>query len=104
MSWIYLLLAGLFEIVWAVGLKYSHNFTKLFPSVITVIGMLLSIVLLNLSLKTIPLGTAYAVWTGIGVIGTVIFGVICFGESLSVLKIVSFLLIMVGIVGLKLLN
>ena len=104
MAWIYLLLAGIMEVVWAVGLKYSEGFTKLVPSVVTIVGALLSVWLLGLALRTIPLGTAYAVWTGIGILGTVIFGVICFAEPINVLRIISIFLIVLGIVGLKLLG
>lgn len=104
MAWIYLFLAGLLEVVWAVGLKYSENFTKIFPTIITLVGMLLSIIFLNFSLKTIPLGTAYAVWTGIGIMGTIIFGVVCFGETVSIMKAIFFLLILIGIMGLKILT
>jgi len=101
MNWIYLILAGLFEIVWSVGLKYSMNFTKLFPTIITIVAMILSITLLGTSLKVIPLGTAYAVWTGIGIMGSVICGVVLFGEPIGGMKIISFLLIVLGIIGLK---
>ncbi|MCX5922737.1 MAG: multidrug efflux SMR transporter [Candidatus Dependentiae bacterium] len=104
MAWLYLLLAGIMEVVWAVGLKYSEGFTKLVPSVVTIVGALLSVWLLGLALRTIPLGTAYAVWTGIGILGTVIFGVICFSEPVSVLRIISILLIVLGIMGLKFLG
>lgn len=104
MNWFYLLIAGIFEVGWAVGLKYSANFTKVLPTIITVISLIMSFLLLNLSLRTIPLGTAYAVWTGIGIMGTVIFGTICFGEPIGLLKLVFFSLIISGIVGLKLLS
>lgn len=104
MNWIYLAIAGLFEVGWAVGLKYSANFTKVLPTIITVISLIMSFLLLNLSLRTIPLGIAYAVWTGIGIMGTVIFGTVCFGEPIGILKIVFFMLILTGIVGLKMLS
>lgn len=104
MNWIYLAIAGFFEVGWAVGLKYSENFSKFWPTTVTVISLIMSFVLLNLSLRTIPLGIAYAVWTGIGIIGTVICGTICFGEPINVLKIVFFSLILTGIAGLKLLS
>jgi len=104
MAWIYLFIAGMLEVVWAVGLKYSDSFTKLIPSVITVITSLLSFWFLGLSLRTLPLGMAYAVWTGIGTIGTIIFSVCYFSESISVLKIICFVLIVFGIIGLKLVD
>lgn len=102
MAWLILLLAGLLEIVWAIGLKYTAGFTKPWPSVITLAAMIASFVLLGQALRTLPLGIAYSVWVGIGVVGTVIFGAWLFDESLSLLKIVSILLILLGIVGLKL--
>ena len=104
MHWIFLLVAGLFEISWAVGLKYSHGFTRIMPSFITVIFMIASFYFLALSLKNLPLGTAYAVWTGIGTVGTVVLGVILFKEPVTVLRILCILLIIGGITGLKLLT
>lgn len=101
MEWIILTLAGFLEIVWAVGLKYTDGFTKLVPSVFTIVAMLLSFWLLSLSLKTLPLGISYAVWTGIGIMGTAIFGILWLGESASVLKIVFISLILIGIIGLN---
>ena len=101
MSWIYLFIAGLFEIGWAVGLKYTAGFTKLWPSVITIIGMILSFYFLSNAIKTIPIGTAYAIWTGIGAVGTAILGMILFGESKELIRIFFIFLIVVGIVGLK---
>ena len=89
MHWFYLLIAGLFEISWAVGLKFSHGFTKITPSVITVICMVLSFYFLALALKNLPLGTAYAIWTGIGTIGTVIFGILFFKEPVSAVRLVD---------------
>ncbi len=103
MHWIYLLIAGIFEISWAVCLKYSSAFSKITPSVFTVICMLLSFYFLSLSLKNLPLGTAYAVWTGIGIIGTVIFGIILFKEPATLAKFIFITLIISGIAGLKLL-
>lgn len=97
------MVAGIFEVGWAVGLKYSANFTKLLPTSITVISLIMSFLLLNLSLRTIPLGTAYAVWTGIGILGTVLCGALCFGEPINAVKIILFLFIIIGIVGLKVL-
>ena len=101
MSWIILFLAGLFEIAWAIGLKYSEGFTKLTPSIITIITMFISFYLLSLALKSLPLGTAYAIWVGIGTIGTVIDGIFLFGESMNLIRVVSILFILLGIIGLK---
>ena len=101
MSWIYLFIAGLFEIGWAIGLKYTEGFTKLWPSIITIIGMILSFYFLSTAVKTIPIGTAYAVWTGIGAVGTAILGILLFGESKEVVRIFFILLIVIGIIGLK---
>lgn len=102
MAWVYLLIAGLFEVVWAVGLKYTHGFTRLGPSVITVVGMVASFVLLAQGLKTLPLGTAYTVWTGIGAIGTVLVGIIALGESRDPVRLLCIAAILAGIIGLKL--
>ncbi|WP_165720674.1 quaternary ammonium compound efflux SMR transporter SugE [Bordetella trematum] len=102
MTWIILILAGLFEIVWAVGLKYTHGFTRLTPSLITVGGMIISFWLLAIAMKSLPLGTAYAVWVGIGTIGAFVAGIILFGETLSALSVISVLLIAAGLAGLKL--
>lgn len=102
MSWFVLFLAGLFEVVWAVGLKYTNGFTRLWPSVGTVAAMIASFWLLAQALKALPLGTAYAVWTGIGAVGTVILGIALFGESASPLRLACIGLILAGIVGLKL--
>lgn len=102
MTWIILVLAGLFEIVWAVGLKYTHGFTRLAPSLVTVGGMIISFWLLAFSMKTLPLGTAYAVWVGIGTIGAFVAGIILFGESAGWMRIASVALIVLGLVGLKL--
>lgn len=104
MHWFYLLIAGLFEISWAVGLKFSHGFTKITPSVITIICMVLSFYFLALALKNLPLGTAYAIWTGIGTIGTVIFGILFFKEPVSAVRLVCIMLIISGITGLKLIS
>lgn len=104
MHWFYLLIAGLFEISWAVGLKFSHGFMKITPSVITVICMVLSFYFLALALKNLPLGTAYAIWTGIGTIGTVIFGILFFKEPVSAVRLVCIMLIISGITGLKLIS
>ena len=102
MYWFVLFLAGLFEIAWAVGLKYTEGFTKLVPSVLTGAAMLVSIVLLAYATKKLPLGTAYAVWTGIGAVGAVTLGIILFGESAQPLRLLCVGLIVVGILGLKL--
>lgn len=104
MNWIWLCIAGILEIFWAVGMKYSHGFTRLVPSLLTVAAMLASLGCLALAMRTLPLGTAYAVWTGIGTVGTVIVGMIFFGESTAILRILCLLLIVSGIVGLKLLS
>jgi quaternary ammonium compound-resistance protein SugE len=102
MAWIILLLAGLFEIVWAVGLKYTEGFSRLWPSVGTVAAMVVSIVLLAIATKQLPLGTAYAVWTGIGAVGAVTLGIVLFGESANPLRLACAGLVVVGILGLKL--
>lgn len=104
MAWIYLLFAGLFEIGWAIGLKYTHGFTRLVPTVLTVGSMVVSLGLLGLALKTLPLGTAYALWTGIGTIGTATLGIILFGEPATALRLACIGLIVAGIVGLKLVS
>lgn len=104
MAWFYLILGGLFEIVWAIALKYSENFSKLVPSIITLVAMALSFDFLSRAMKTIPIGVAYAIWTSIGAVGVAIVGVIIFKESLSLLKFVSIGLIIAGIIGLKLSN
>ncbi|AHV93489.1 quaternary ammonium compound efflux SMR transporter SugE [Bordetella holmesii] len=102
MTWIILVFAGLFEVVWAVGLKYTHGFTRLVPSLITVGGMLVSFWLLSTAMKSLPLGTAYAVWVGIGTIGAFVAGIVLFGEALNGLRVISVLLIVAGLIGLKL--
>lgn len=101
MDWIYLLIAGVMEIGWAMSLKYSAGFTRLIPSILTIIMMVLSFVCLAQSLKTIPLGTAYAIWTGIGALGTAIIGIICFQEPKDALRLLFIFLILVGTLGLK---
>lgn len=101
MAWIILFIAGLFETGWAIGLKYTDGFTRLWPSVWTVAAMIVSIVLLGLSLKTLPVGTAYAVWTGIGAAGTVILGIVLFGEPATAARLACIGLILAGIIGLK---
>ncbi len=102
MSWLILVLAGLFEVVWAVGLKYTEGFTRLWPSVITAVGMAISVWLLAVAMKSLPLGTAYAIWVGIGTVGAFVAGVVLFQESLTPMRLVSVLLIIAGLVGLKL--
>jgi quaternary ammonium compound-resistance protein SugE len=102
MAWIYLTVAGLLEIGWAIGLKYTDGFTRLLPSLWTVTSMILSIVLLGLALRTLPVGTAYAVWTGIGAIGTAALGIYLFAEPATVARLLCIGLILAGIVGLKL--
>ncbi len=104
MHWMYLLIAGIFEISWAVGLKFSHGFSQIIPSIITVVCMILSFYFLALALKNLPLGTAYAIWTGIGTIGTVIFGILLFKEPVTAMRIVCIALIISGITGLKLIT
>ncbi|EON16139.1 molecular chaperone [Cupriavidus necator] len=102
MAWTLLALAGLFEVVWAIGLKYTEGFTRLVPSVITLIGMAISVLLLALALRHIPVGTGYAVWTGIGAVGTAILGIILFNEPATVARLACIGLIVCGIAGLKL--
>ena len=102
MHWILLSLAGLFEIGWAIGLKYTDGFTKPWPTTATVIAMVISIVLLGLAVKHLPIGTAYAIWTGIGAAGTVILGIVLFGEPATLLRLGCVALIVIGIAGLKL--
>lgn len=104
MAWIYLITAGLFECGWAIGLKYTEGFTRLMPSLLTIAAMAISFVLLSAAMKTIPVGTAYAVWTGIGAVGVAILGMILFGESTDTLRILSLFLIVTGIIGLKLVS
>lgn len=104
MQWIYLLIAGFFEVAWAIGLKLSHGFTNLTISILTILGMVASFYFLAVALKNIPLGTAYAVWTGIGTVGTVILGILLFKEPVTIMRIVCIMLIVSGITGLKLLS
>ena len=101
MSWIILFFAGLFEVGWAVGLKYTDGFTRPLPTVLTVGAMVISLGLLGLAMKELPLGTAYAIWTGVGAVGTVIAGIILFGESMALVRPVSVALIVCGLIGLK---
>ncbi|MQP64284.1 QacE family quaternary ammonium compound efflux SMR transporter [Niveispirillum sp. SYP-B3756] len=101
MAWLYLLAAGLAEIGWAIGLKYTDGFTRPLPTALTLLSMLVSILLLGLALKTLPLGTAYAIWTGIGTVGTVLAGMLLFGETADALRLGCIALIVAGIAGLK---
>jgi quaternary ammonium compound-resistance protein SugE len=102
MSWLFLLIAGLLEVGWAIGLKYTEGFSRLWPSVLTIAAMILSLAFLGLALKALPVGTAYAVWTGIGAIGTVILGIYLFNEPATAARLACIGLILAGIVGLKL--
>lgn len=102
MAWTFLVIAGLFEVGWAIGLKYTDGFSRLWPSVGTILAMILSLAFLGLALKTLPVGTAYAVWTGIGAVGTVILGIVLFAEPATGLRLGCVGLILAGIIGLKL--
>jgi quaternary ammonium compound-resistance protein SugE len=102
MAWSLLFIAGLLEIGWAIGLKYTDGFSRLMPSALTLLSMAGSMILLGLSLKTLPVGTAYAVWTGIGTVGTAILGIVLFGEAASALRLACIAMIVAGIFGLKL--
>lgn len=101
MSWIILFFAGLFEVGWAVGLKYTDGFSRPLPTVLTIAAMAISLGLLGLAMKELPLGTAYAIWTGVGAVGTVIAGITLFGESMALVRLLSVALIIAGLVGLK---
>ncbi|VVN28922.1 Quaternary ammonium compound-resistance protein SugE [Pseudomonas fluorescens] len=101
MSWIILFFAGLFEVGWAVGLKYTDGFSRPLPTALTVGAMIISLGLLGLAMKELPLGTAYAIWTGVGAVGTVIAGIILFGESMALFRLASVALIIAGLIGLK---
>ncbi len=102
MAWVFLFIAGLFEIGWAVGLKYTEGFTRLWPSIATAAALVASMGLLAISVRTLPLGTAYAVWTGIGTVGTAVLGIVLFREPATVMRLLCITLIIAGIVGLKL--
>jgi quaternary ammonium compound-resistance protein SugE len=102
MAWLYLFIAGLFEVGWAIGLKFTEGFTRLMPSLLTIGAMIVSLALLGLALKTLPVGTAYAVWTGIGAVGTAALGIYLFSEPATAARLASIGLIVAGIVGLKL--
>ena len=102
MAWLSLFIAGLFEIAWAVGLKYTDGFSRLLPTIGVVVAMILSLAFLEFALRTLPVGTAYAVWVGIGAVGTAVLGMVLFGESREPLRIVCLLLIVAGVIGLRL--
>ena len=104
MAWVYLIAAGLLEIVWAIGLKYTEGFTRLGPTAITVGAMVVSVVLLGIALRDLPVGTGYAIWTGIGTVGTAVLGIMIFHEPATALRLASIGLIIAGIVGLKLVS
>ncbi|HCF48874.1 MAG TPA: quaternary ammonium compound-resistance protein SugE [Syntrophomonas sp.] len=101
MKWVFLVIAGLLEVAWAIGLKYTHGFTKLGPSILTVMGMIASFYFLSLALRSLPLGTAYAIWTGIGAVGTVILGIVLFREPADLIRLICIGFILIGIIGLK---
>ena len=103
MKWVKLLIAAIFEVSWAVAMNYSDGFTRLIPSVITAVGYILSAVFLSMALKELPLGTAYAMWTGFGIVGTSVLGIVLFHEKLSLPQVICVLMIVAGVVGLKLL-
>jgi len=102
MSWVWIIIASMFEISWAVGLKYSQGFTQLKATIFTIVTMILSYVFLSLGVKNLPIGTAYAVWTGIGAVGTAVYGIIYFNESKDLMRVFFIFLIVVGIIGLRL--
>ncbi|HTN60851.1 MAG TPA: quaternary ammonium compound efflux SMR transporter SugE [Devosia sp.] len=104
MAWVYLVIAGLFEMGWAIGLNYTEGFTRLTPTVLTVIAMAISVALLGVALRDLPVGTGYAVWTGIGTVGTAILGMILFGDAVTAARLASIGLIIAGIAGLKLVS
>jgi quaternary ammonium compound-resistance protein SugE len=102
MPWVILAVAGLFEVGWAIGLKYTEGFTRLWPTVATLLAMIVSLWLLGIAMKSLPVGTAYSVWVGVGAVGTVALGIVLLGEPANTLRLVSIALIVAGIVGLKL--
>ena len=102
MAWVILVIAGLFEVGWAIGLKYTEGFTRLWPTVGTVAAMIISLWLLGMAMKSLPVGTAYAVWVGVGAVGTVILGIILLGEAANAARLISVAFIIAGIIGLKL--
>ncbi|CAN7517731.1 molecular chaperone [Devosia sp. Root413D1] len=104
MAWVYLTIAGLLEVVWAIGLKYTEGFSRLGPTAITVAAMVASVILLGIALRDLPVGTGYAIWTGIGTVGTAVLGILIFQEPATALRLASIGLIVAGIVGLKLVS
>lgn len=102
MAWVILVIAGLFEVIWAIGLKYTEGFTRLWPTIGTVLAMIISLWLLGVAMKSLPVGTAYSVWVGVGAVGTVALGIILLGEPVNAARLISVTLIIAGIVGLKL--
>lgn len=104
MAWVYLFIAGIFEVIWVIFLKYSEGFSRLIPSVITIITMSCSFLLLSQAMKNLPMGTAYAVWTSIGTVGATVLGIILFNESLNLIRILCLIFVIIGIIGLKLTN
>lgn len=102
MAWIFLIVAGLLEVVWAIGLKYSEGFTRFWPSVLTIIAMVISMGLLGIAMKSLPAGTAYSIWVGIGAVGTVVLGIMLLGEPANAARLISVGFIIAGIIGLKL--
>ena len=102
MAWFYLVIAGLFEVIWAIAMKYADGLSRFWPVMVVIIAGIISFILLALSLKNLPVGTAYAVWTGIGAVGTAIYGIFVFGESANLLRLICLLMIFCGIIGLKL--
>ncbi len=102
MAWTILVIAGLFEIGWAIGLKYTHGFSRPGPSIVTIVSMIVSVALLSWAMRSLPVGTAYAVWTGIGAVGTVLLGIVLFGEAVTMARLTCVALIVTGILGLKL--
>lgn len=101
MAWVILVLAGLFEVGWAIGLKYTEGFTRLWPTLWTVLAIVSSLWLLAIAMKSLPIGTAYSVWVGVGVVGTVILGIVLFEEPINAARFISIMLIIIGIIGLK---
>ncbi|KFL25241.1 molecular chaperone [Devosia sp. 17-2-E-8] len=104
MAWIYLIIAGFFEVGWAIGLKYTEGFTRIVPSTLTIVSMIVSVLLLGLALRELPVGTGYAVWTGIGTVGTAVLGIYLFGEPATAARLACIALIVSGIAGLKFLS
>jgi len=104
MNWFILVVAGLFEVGWAIGLKYTEGFTRFWPTVWTIMAMIISLGLLGIAMKGLPVGTAYSIWVGVGAVGTVILGIVLLGESASLSRMISVVLIIAGIIGLKLSN